>query len=308
VRREDRFMSEADRDERNASASAVREEGLSRASEKNSTRFGDLGPRIGSAIVLAILAAATLIAGGHVFVLFWLVAAFAINWEWQGLIGGERRRARVVVGGVALAVAAGLSQGGEALTGLTVLASLAGVVAILAGPSRRLWALGGLIYAGALVISVCALRESPEVGLLAIAWLFALVWGADVFAYFGGRMIGGPKLWPRVSAGKTWSGTIAGVFSGALLGLAVAHFGAPGAVKGAPIFFASFAASALAQVGDLAESSVKRRFGVKDSSRLIPGHGGVMDRLDGFIFASVFAALLGAFRGLSSAAAGVFFW
>jgi phosphatidate cytidylyltransferase len=121
-------------------------------------------------------------------------------------------------------------------------------------------------------------------------------------------MIGGPKLWPRVSAGKTWSGTITGVVSGALLGLAVAHFGAPGVVKGAPIFFASFAASALAQVGDLAESSVKRRFGVKDSSRLIPGHGGVMDRLDGFIFASVFAALLGAFRGLSSAAAGVFFW
>ena len=163
---------------------------------------------------------------------------------------------------------------------------LAGVVAILAGPARRLWAFVGLIYAGALVVSVCALRDSPDVGLLAVAWLFAVVWGTDVFAYFGGRMIGGPKLWPRVSAGKTWSGTITGVLSGALLGLAVVHFGGAGPTRSLPIFLASLVAAALAQVGDLGESMVKRRFGVKDSSQFIPGHGGVMDRLDGFIFAS----------------------
>ena len=211
-----------------------------------------------------------------------------------------------MIGAVALSAAAGFTHAGETIPGLVVLILLAGVEAMLAGPARRLWAFVGLIYAGALVVSVCALRDSPGVGLLAVAWLFALVWGTDVFAYFGGRMIGAP-LWPRVSAGKTWSGTITGVL-GALLGLAVVHFGGAGPTKSLPIFLASLAAAALAQVGDLGESMVKRRFGVKDSSQLIPGHGGVMDRLDGFIFASLFAALLGAFRGLSSTAAGVFSW
>jgi len=301
-------MNETDRDERGAPAPVAREEGDAQASKAKSGGFGDLVPRVVSAVVLVALAVAALIVGGHVFALFWLIAAFAVNWEWQGLIGGERRLARVVIGAVALSAAAGFTHGGETVRGLFVLISLAGVVAILAGPSRRLWAFVGLIYAGALVVSVCALRDSPDVGLLAVAWLFALVWGTDVFAYFGGRMIGGPKLWPRVSAGKTWSGTITGVLSGALLGLAVVHFGGAGPTKSPPIFLASLAAAALAQVGDLGESMVKRRFGVKDSSHLIPGHGGVMDRLDGFIFASVFAALLGAFRGLSSTAAGVFFW
>ncbi|MGA8172467.1 MAG: phosphatidate cytidylyltransferase [Methylocystis sp.] len=297
-------MTTADRDEASVPNPIARDEG----SPPKSGGFGDLGPRVGSAVVLAILAVTTLIAGGHVFVLFWLVAAFAINWEWQGLIGGERRLARVVIGAVALSAAAGFTQGRDPIPGLVVLVALSGVVAVLAGPSRRLWAIAGVIYAGALIVSVCALRDSPGVGLLAIAWLFALVWGADVFAYFGGRAIGGPKLWPRVSAGKTWSGTITGLLSGALLGLAVAHFGADGAIKSLPLFLMSFAAAALAQIGDLAESAVKRRFGVKDSSQLIPGHGGVMDRLDGFILASLFAASVGAFRGLSSTAAGVFFW
>lgn len=301
-------MNALDRDEGGASARVAREGGDAQASKVKSGGFGDLGPRAGSAVVLAVLAVATLVVGGHMFVLFWLIAAFAINWEWQGLIGGDRRLARVVIGAVALSAAAGFAHGGETIPGVLILVLLAGVVAALAGPSRRLWAFFGLIYAGALVVSVCALRDSPDVGLLAVAWLFALVWGADVFAYFGGRMIGGPKLWPRVSAGKTWSGTIVGVLSGALLGLAVVHFGSAGPNRSLPIFLASLGAAALAQVGDLCESMVKRRFGVKDSSQLIPGHGGVMDRLDGFIFASLFAALLGAFRGLSSTAAGVFSW
>ncbi len=281
---------------------------LDRRPEKKSGGFGDLGPRVASALVLVLLAVATLISGGHVFVLFWLLAAFAISWEWQSLIGGERRFARLAVSGVALAAAAGLAHSGEIAAGGLVVFALSGVVAILAGPSRRIWALTGVIYSGALMIAVCVLRDSPEVGLLSIAWLFALVWGTDVFAYFGGRIVGGPKLWPRVSAGKTWSGTVIGVLSGALLGLAIVHFGAPDAVRNTPIFLASLTASALTQIGDLFESVIKRRFGVKDSSRLIPGHGGVMDRLDGFIFASVFAALLGALRHSSSTAGGLFFW
>jgi phosphatidate cytidylyltransferase len=275
--------------------------------------FKDLGPRVLSAAVMIAAACVTLYAGGDVFALFWLLAAFAVHWEWQGLIGGERRLARVVAGGAALAAAAAFAHAGMAETALLELALLALVVAILAGTGRRLWAFGGVVYAGVLAVSVCLLRESAEFGLLAIAWLFAVVWGADIFAYFGGRLIGGPKLWPRVSAGKTWSGTLTGVFSGAALGLAAVYFGAGEGAANGRVFLLGLFAAALSQAGDLFESSVKRRFGVKDSSQLIPGHGGVMDRLDGFIFAAGFAALFGAARGLTqyaagSAAAGLFLW
>lgn len=299
-------MSEPDRVEGGASSPQSHADKPPEA--KKSGGFADLGPRVASAVVLVALAVGALVVGGDLFVVFWLTAAFAINWEWQGLIGGKRRLARVAIGGGAAAAAAALAHGGATLAGLAVLPCAAALVGAMGGRGMGLWAASGVIYAGSLVVAVSVLRDSTEAGLLSIAWLFAVVWGTDVFAYFGGRLIGGPKLWPRVSAGKTWSGTVTGALSGALLGLAAAHLAAPGAFKSLPVFLVSVAASAMAQIGDLAESSIKRRFGVKDSSHLIPGHGGVMDRLDGFIFASVFAALLGAAHGLSSVAAGVFFW
>jgi len=270
--------------------------------------FADLGPRVASAAAMVVAALGALYVGGDFFALFWLAAAFAVNWEWQGLIGGERRAARIALGGAA--VAAATAFGRVAMPGAAVLAIalLALASGALAGSERRLWAATGVIYAGALAFSVCLLRESPDVGALAIAFLFAVVWGTDVFAYFGGRLIGGPKLWRRISAGKTWSGTITGVVSGALLGLATAYFGGGPQLADWPVFLVGLAAAVFSQVGDLFESSVKRRFGVKDSSQLIPGHGGAMDRLDGFIFASVFAAAMGLLRGAPSVAAGLFFW
>ena len=131
-------MNEADSDEGGASAPVAREQGDEQASKAKSGGFGDLGPRVVSALALTALAVAALIVGGHVFVLFWLIAAFAINWEWQGLIGGERRLARVVIGAVALSAAAGFTHAGETIPGLVVLILLAGVEAMLAGPARRL--------------------------------------------------------------------------------------------------------------------------------------------------------------------------
>jgi phosphatidate cytidylyltransferase len=274
-----------------------------------SVNFSDLGPRVVSAIVLVAAALATLYAGGEIFAVFWLLASVAIHWEWQKLIGGPRFGARLALGGAALAAAAAFSGAGTAWLALLIVAGAAALTAALAEPGRRLWAAGGVLYAGVLVASACMLRESPKSGAIAIAWLFAIVWGTDIFAYFGGRIIGGPKLWPRVSAGKTWSGSIVGVFSGALLGLAVAKLGASAEGSASvPLFLIGLACAVLAQFGDLFESAVKRRFGVKDSSSLIPGHGGVMDRLDGFIFASAFAALLGSLRGQFFVADGLFFW
>lgn len=278
------------------------------APAKSAGGFADLGPRVASAVLLVAAALAALYAGGDLFALFWMTAGLAVNWEWQGLVGGGRRLARVVSGGAAIAAAAAFARNGLAGMAALEIALFALVAAVLAGPGRRLWAGAGVIYAGALVFSVCLLRESLDFGLLAIAFLFAVVWGTDVFAYFGGRLIGGPKLWPRVSAGKTWSGTIVGVVSGGLLGLGAAYFGGGPALASWQTFLVGLAAAAVSQLGDLFESAVKRHFGVKDSSSLIPGHGGVMDRLDGFIFASGFAAAFGLARGDPSVAAGLFFW
>lgn len=276
--------------------------------DAQSGKFGDLGPRLASALALIAGALAALYVGGDAFALFWLLAAFAVSWEWQGLIGGEMRLARVALGGGSLAAAAAFASHGGGPIAVVILVLFGVILGALAGPGRRLWAFGGVAYAGSLVVSACLLRQSAQLGALSIAWLFAVVWATDVMAYFGGRVIGGPKLWPRVSPGKTWSGTLVGVTSGALLGLVVARLGGTADLASAPLFLTGLVAAALAQAGDLFESWIKRRFGVKDSSRLIPGHGGVMDRLDGFIFASAFAALLGGLRGQSSLAAGLFIW
>ncbi len=282
--------------------SAAAQEG---ATTPKSGSFGDLGPRVASALVLVAAAAATAFYGGAAFAGFWLLVGCAIVWEWQGLIGGERRLARVVLGCLSLAAAIVLVHSHALPPAFVLVALLCVVVGLLAGSDRRVWAASGVLYAAALVLSVDLLRSGDK-GAIAIAWLFAIVWGADVFAYFGGRLIGGPKLWPRVSAGKTWSGAVVGALSGAGLGAFVAHAFAD--APAGPMSLVSLAAVILSQLGDLFESAVKRRFDVKDSSRLIPGHGGVMDRVDGFIFAAVFAAALGALRDPSSAASGLFSW
>ena len=271
------------------------------------TRIGaDLPKRVAAGLVLMALALATTWRGGAVFAIFWLIAAAAILWEWQSLVGAQGLGPRLATGGLALLAASFLALNGSPSG--AVLAALIGVAAC-AELARRsaaigpLWAAAGVLYASSVAIAVIALRQESTLGRSAIFWLFAVVWGADIMAYFGGRLIGGPKLWPRVSPGKTWSGFLIGVFCGALLGT----LAAPGVGNIGWVFFLSLATGAVSQGGDLAESAFKRRWGVKDSSALIPGHGGVMDRLDGFIAAAAFAALIAAWRsGSGELAAGLF--
>ncbi|MDE2364011.1 MAG: CDP-archaeol synthase [Hyphomicrobiales bacterium] len=263
---------------------------------------------------MIVAAVGTLVVGGRPFVLFWLCAAVAIVWEWQNLLHIGRPRARFVVGAVSVAIAGACGAQLFPEIGLGVLIVGALAVGFIAERGMKIWAGAGVVYAGALILAICALKPPVPVAIetplttLSIVWLFAVVWGTDIMAYFGGRLIGGPKLWPRVSAGKTWSGTLVGVASGAIFGLLVARSGAKEEIAIVPVLLVGLCAAALSQAGDLLESSVKRRFGVKDSSRLIPGHGGVMDRLDGFIAAAVFAALLGAARGWPAVAEGLFQW
>ncbi|GAC1558456.1 MAG: phosphatidate cytidylyltransferase [Beijerinckiaceae bacterium] len=278
-----------------------------RAAADGSGAFGDLGPRLVSSILLAAVALATLWAGGIAFALFWLSAGLAIEWEWQALIGGVGARWRFLSGAVGVTFAAAFASHLALGFAGAVLIGAAALTAILASEDNRGWAGLGVLYAGALVVSVIALRQSDALGLGAIAWLFAIVWGSDAMAYFGGRLIGGAKLWPRVSAGKTWSGTLVGIVGGALLGLAVALFQAEH-IAIFPLLLLGLLLAVVSQAGDLCESALKRRFGVKDSGTLIPGHGGVMDRLDGFAAACVCAALIGGLRLYPFIAAGVLSW
>ena len=268
-------------------------------------RRGELLVRVASAVVMAALALGTAWIGGLVFDLFWLAAAIVVLMEWHGLVGATRRFAALVPGGAALTVAQTFSSQAPPAGALGILALGAAATLPLADAGRRLFLAGGVLYAGALVVALPILRHSAVDGIAAMVWLFAIVWGTDTMAFFGGRLIGGPKLAARLSPSKTWSGFVIGITSGAVLGLLVApHSGCGGC-----IVVAGLLGGALSQAGDLFESSLKRRFGVKDAGSLIPGHGGLMDRLDGFIAASIFAATVGLWRfGSMESGAGLLKW
>lgn len=169
------------------------------------------------------------------------------------------------------------------------------------------WIAAGLLYAAAMFAAPVWLRADAGYGLLAIVLLFAIVWSTDIFGYFAGRAIGGPKLMPSVSPKKTWSGAIAGTFGAMIVAVLVASLF--GTFHVATVAAVALLLSVCAQAGDLFESFVKRKFGAKDSSQLIPGHGGVMDRLDGFWAAAVVACVIGLLRGgWHDAARGLLIW
>ena len=269
-------------------------------------RFGpDLKPRVAAAVAMGMIALATAWIGGFIFAAFWWLASVVVLWEWQRLVGGPRLAERVTLGALVIALVALFALHNSILGVVAGLVIGAGAAGWLAGPGVGPWAGAGVSYAGALVASVSLLRLSPSYGLAAILWLFAVVWGADIAAYFAGRSIGGPRLWPSVSPGKTWAGAIVGALVGALLGLMLARWTS----RPFALFWLGLATAIVSELGDLFESALKRRFGVKDSSGLIPGHGGLMDRLDAFVAACLFAAVVGGLNSRGSfIAGGLFQW
>ncbi|MGO9675464.1 MAG: phosphatidate cytidylyltransferase [Methylocella sp.] len=282
--------------------------GVREAMRERRRRLADLLPRFVSGLILAAAALTAVWRGGVVFAFIWFCGALAVGLEWQNLIGAGRPRLRFLIVAAGLALTAFFGAQGELVLACGVLGLGGLALALAAGPGRRVWAFGGLVYAGSLIVSVYAIYAAPAFGPRAIFWLFATVWGTDVFAYFGGRLIGGPKLWPQISPSKTWSGTLSGVFAGALIGAAIGVLGLGGGRFAAPIFALGLVAALLSQAGDIFESIVKRRFGAKDSSALIPGHGGFMDRLDGFVAAAAFMAVVAALHGPLSAPSDLFDW
>jgi phosphatidate cytidylyltransferase len=263
--------------------------------------------RICSALALAPLAIATAYFGGWPFAIFWGLAAIGVFWEWGSLVDGKERLPVAMVGGAALVIAFLLATYGHLMVAIGIVVITMGVIAPLAPPQHRGWVAGGVPYAGAIGLAPVALRSDGEYGFVALIFLFAVVWTTDIVAYFFGRMIGGPKLLPRISPKKTWSGAICGLAAAVVAAVAIAK--ATGLSGLFAVAVVAAILSAVAQVGDLFESLVKRKFGAKDSSHLIPGHGGLMDRLDGFLFAAAVAALIGILRGgFQTPARGLLIW
>jgi len=259
------------------------------------SRGGELVLRVCSALVLVPIAIGTAYLGGWPFAVFWGLAAMGVLWEWISLVARSDHRTVLMTGGASLALAVALVATGHLLAAVIVLAISTLGVAALAPAKWRTWIAAGVPYAGALGVAPVVLRSDSEDGFLAVIFLFAIVWTTDIVAYFSGRAIGGPKLMAQVSPKKTWSGAIGGTLAAVVVAFVLAKVMALSGLFA--IAMLAVVLSICAQGGDLFESFLKRRFGAKDSGHLIPGHGGLMDRLDGFITASVVAALIGLLRG-----------
>jgi phosphatidate cytidylyltransferase len=253
-----------------------------------------LRPRVLSALVLMAVALLALEGGPVSFDIITAIGAAVLAWEWTRLCGGGRFgwTGAVQAAAVVAVIAAACLISPLAGVGLIV----AGVIAdyIIARVSRRdhpRWIALGIVYIGLPCIALVCLRAGGTAGKGLMWWLLLSVWATDTGAYFVGRAIGGPKLAPRISPKKTWSGLIGGMASAAVIGAIVGLIQDGGAPPVVALALGSALLAVVAQGGDLAKSVVKRRFGVKDASRLIPGHGGLLDRVDGVMSAAIVLAL-----------------
>jgi phosphatidate cytidylyltransferase len=269
---------------------------------------GDLALRLWSSAVLIPIAALGAWWGGWPAYCLAAAVAALVHAEWTVVIGrtGSLLPASAeAAAGLVFVVLATLTAGlAGAMPGVMV--ALAGVLGV-ALLSRSAWSAAGALYAGLFGVSLAAIRSDPEFGLEAIVVLLVLVWATDSCAYFAGRKFGGAKLWPRISPNKTWSGSIGGLLGGVLAAAIVAAL--VGVSVGAGLVIVLALLSASSQLGDLFESAVKRRFKRKDASSIIPGHGGMMDRVDGLLFAGVAALFIGWLHaGAAAIGRGVLLW
>jgi phosphatidate cytidylyltransferase len=249
----------------------------------------DMGLRFVSGLVLAVAVAICIYAGMMPFAVLVVLVAMLLGWEWGRLVHGrdaEVVRAVTIVTAGGAGVLAALGYVGLGLLALAIGAILAIVLSL---GNNGVYSGVGVLYAGLPAIAMIWLRSDHSRGLMAVAFLIVVIVISDTAAFVCGRLLGGPRLWPRVSPNKTWAGLIGALVASSLMG-ALFWFLVRDA---APLRLAAVAGglALVAQAGDLAESALKRRFGAKDSSALIPGHGGVMDRVDGLVAAASVAGL-----------------
>ena len=251
--------------------------------------------RLLSSLVMAAGVLAAVLADGWLFVVLVLAAIVVMAHEWSRLIApmrSPRRLLTLLVAGLpglaVLALAAGFSALALAMLAVAPIVGAGTALRMAELPPGRVAA--GTLYVGIPALALVWLRTQAPAGSMHLLWLLLVVWATDIFAYLVGRTLGGPKLAPRISPGKTWSGLCGGVVGAGLTG------GVAAMALGAGFGLAAMVGALLALVGqggDLFESALKRQAGVKDSGHLIPGHGGLLDRIDGLVFAApVFAGLV----------------
>ncbi len=260
--------------------------------------------RVLSALVLAIPALVTVYLGPPAFDIVFGLAALVMAFEWDRLCGAQRRDAATWTLAASVLVAVMLVLLGRHSAALwSTAAGFAALYAVSRGLHRKepLLQAFGALYIGVPLVALLWLRQDPVYGMVTVFWLLAAVWATDTGALFAGRAVGGPKLAPTISPNKTWAGLFGGIASAMLVGLVAALWYGSSAVW--PLVAAGGSLAVISQAGDLLESRVKRYRNVKDSGDIIPGHGGLFDRVDGLLAATPVLAL--AYLG---AGGGEFLW
>jgi phosphatidate cytidylyltransferase len=253
----------------------------------------ELMVRLFSALILIVAAVVLTLTSVETFAALITVFIAAMAWEWARLVRGAGFDFIFGAQLVSTVAASWAAVHGYPVSALLMVVAGAVFVTLIQrldeARSLAWWSAAGVYYAGLPAIALIWLRSDGTYGVLAVLYLFAVVWTTDSAGYLFGRMVGGPKLAPQISPKKTWSGFLGATASAGLIG---AVFGYAMDLDGAWLGAFGVVLALIAQLGDLGESALKRAFGMKDSSGLIPGHGGVLDRIDGLVFGAVAAAAL----------------
>ncbi|BAI72259.1 phosphatidate cytidylyltransferase [Azospirillum sp. B510] len=258
-------------------------------------KAGDLKARVLSALVLAPVVLGAVWIGGWVFhALLAFGSVIAVS-EWTNIVPSARRLPSRLMAAIGILVALMAHIAAGPATALGAAAAFAVLTAIVGGGSDRGLLGFGVFYVAIGMAGLMWLRDLPDTGLSLFMFVLIAIWATDIGAYAAGRSIGGPKLAPRISPKKTWAGLIGGMVSSALFGWLVAI--AFGAARPDIAVVVGAIVAVVGQAGDLFESAVKRRYNVKDSGQLIPGHGGILDRIDGLLAAAPVLALFHAAVG-----------
>ncbi len=270
-------------------------------------KWTDLGIRAASAVLLIPAVLLDIWWGGIWFELFAAFLGLLMAHEWTNIVH-DRSSTQFALHSAAALCAAFLPGDIGILPTLAVIAGISalGLLAVAKGNhNTSMFAFAGIPYVALPVLALVLLRTHGTWGVHAIMWLMLVVWATDTFAYFAGRLIGGPKLAPQLSPKKTWSGLLGGMAGAALISSVYAWSWFP---SWGALALVAASLAVVAQIGDIFESALKRTFGVKDSGTLIPGHGGVLDRVDGLVAATAVAAIIGYVRHSNSLAEGLLLW